>query len=78
MATIIEAHQEGGTSIRVKTSASASLSFSGKLIGYGPKGLVSESGNMMTVFRADKTKVATFPKASWPDRKMEYYGDYFQ
>lgn len=75
MATIVEAQQEGSTTIRVKTSDGASLSFPGRLIGYGPQGLVSEMSNMVTVYAANKSKVDHFAKAQWPEKRWSY-GDY--
>ena len=75
MATIVEARQEGSTTIRVKTSDRAELSFNGRLIGYGPKGLVSELSNLVTVYAVDKSAVAHFAKAKWPEKRSSF-GDY--
>lgn len=72
METVIEARQEGSTVVRFKTSAGASRVANGKLVGYGPKGLVTKQGLSYYVYGANGQKIESFPESKWSEKKWSY------
>lgn len=71
METVTEAHQNGNQVI-FKTSASATRSVGGKLVGYGPKGLVTKQGLSYYVYGANGQKIESFPESKWAEKKWSY------
>lgn len=72
METVISAVQENSMTVRFKSSTGYSHVASGKLIGYGPSGIVIKLGTSYSVIAASGTKVDNFPESKWPEKRWTY------
>ena len=64
--------RQNGNQVMFKTTASATRSVGGKLVGYGPKGVVTKQGLSYYVYGANGQKIESFPESQWSEKKWSY------
>ena len=77
MADVIECRTINAFQAHVKLSTNTGYTFTGQLVGWGPKGLVLKNGMSYTVKEGNGRIVANYTVAQWPRHQWDYYSDYW-
>ena len=73
---VIECRAINPFQVHVRLSTNTGYTFTGKLVGWGPKGLVLKNGMSYTVREGDGRIVAHHTESDWTRYQWDYHTDY--
>lgn len=77
MAEVIECYQINPFQVHIKLSTNTGYTFTGKLVGWGPKGLVLKNGMSYDVKDEKGRVIAHRTESQWSRCQWEYHADYW-